>query len=87
MRITLKYSIAGVISLLILMSACSPKATREDGNQPNIIFIMSDDHAFQAINAYGGPLAQMAQTPNIELIAEGGMRFDRGMVTNSICGP
>jgi arylsulfatase A-like enzyme len=51
------------------------------------VFIMSDDHAFQAISAYEGPLAGMAPTPNIDRIAREGMRFDRCMVTNSICGP
>ncbi|WP_443944014.1 sulfatase [Pedobacter sp. AW1-32] len=52
--------------------------------QPNIIFILSDDHAFQAIGAYGNALAS---TPNIDRLAKEGMRFDNAIVTNSICGP
>jgi len=74
--------------LFFLLSACSTR-DNQAGNelQPNIVFIMSDDHAFQAISAYGGPLADLALTPNIDRIAQGGMRFDRCMVTNSICGP
>jgi arylsulfatase A-like enzyme len=48
---------------------------------------MSDDHAYQAISAYGGPLKDLAPTPNIDRIASEGMRFDRCLVTNSISGP
>ena len=48
---------------------------------------MSDDHAFQAISAYGGPLQKLAPTPNIDRIAAEGMRFNRCLVTNSISGP
>ena len=42
---------------------------KEKAEQPNIIYIMSDDHAYQAISAYGGPLAELAPTPNIDRIA------------------
>ena len=55
--------------------------------RPNIIYIMSDDHAYQAISAYGGPLKDLAPTPNIDRIAASGMRFNRCLVTNSISGP
>jgi arylsulfatase A-like enzyme len=55
--------------------------------RPNIIYIMSDDHAFQAISAYGGTLKDYAPTPNIDRIARDGMRLDRCLVTNSISGP
>ncbi len=51
---------------------------------PNILFIFSDDHACQAIGAYG---SRINRTPNIDRIASQGMRFDRCLVTNSICGP
>lgn len=52
--------------------------------QPNILFIMSDDHAARAISAYGSGLNS---TPNIDRIANEGMRLDRCYVTNSICTP
>ncbi|WP_249219637.1 sulfatase [Chitinophaga sp. HK235] len=52
--------------------------------QPNIIFIFSDDHAYQTISAYGSTLAQ---TPNIDRIARQGTLFKNALVTNSICGP
>lgn len=53
-------------------------------NRPNIIFIMSDDHAYQAISAYDSSLIQ---TPNIDKIAKMGMLFTNASVTNSICAP
>jgi arylsulfatase A-like enzyme len=56
-------------------------------SRPNILYIMTDDHAYQAISAYGGPLKDIAPTPNIDRIATQGMRFNRCLVTNSISGP
>ena len=55
--------------------------------RPNIVFIMSDDHAYQAISAYGSELSKLAPTPNIDRIARGGALFENSYVTNSLCGP
>lgn len=55
--------------------------------QPNIIFIMSDDHAKNAISAYGSRLAEIAPTPNIDRIANEGVLMNNVFVTNSICTP
>ena len=55
--------------------------------RPNIVFIFSDDHAYQAIGAYGGRLAALNPTPNIDRLAKQGMLFDRFFVENSICAP
>ena len=55
--------------------------------RPNIIHIMSDDHSFQAISAYGHPLSEQAPTPNIDRLADEGMRFDRAYVENSLSTP
>ncbi len=52
--------------------------------RPNILFIFSDDHALQAIGAYG---SKINQTPHIDRIAREGMVFDRSFCTNSLCGP
>ena len=52
--------------------------------RPNILFIMSDDHAYQAISAYD---SQLNKTPHIDRLANEGIRFDRCYVTDSICGP
>lgn len=51
---------------------------------PNIIFIMTDDHAAQAISSYG---SKLNKTPNIDRIAAEGMRFNNCFCTNSICAP
>jgi arylsulfatase A-like enzyme len=59
-------------------------AAQQPGKRPNIIYIMSDDHAYQAISAYGYGLNN---TPHIDKLAEKGMLFNRAFVTNSICGP
>lgn len=55
--------------------------------RPNIVFIFSDDHAISSIGAYEGRYAPYDPTPNIDRLADEGMRFDRCYVTNSICGP
>jgi arylsulfatase A-like enzyme len=52
--------------------------------RPNILIIVSDDHAFQTIGAYG---SKLMKTPAIDRIASEGARFDKAYVTNSICGP
>ncbi|ORY84127.1 alkaline-phosphatase-like protein [Leucosporidium creatinivorum] len=56
--------------------------------QPNIVFIMADDHASKAISAYGAHGAgAINRTPNLDRIATGGMLFNHCYVTNSICTP
>lgn len=52
--------------------------------QPNIVFIMSDDHAAHAMSCYG---SKVNTTPNIDRIANEGIRFDNCFCTNSICSP
>ena len=66
-------------------SSYIPKIKKE--SRPNIIFIMSDDHGYQAISAYNDRLGKLAPTPNIDRLAREGMRFNRCLVTNSLCGP
>ncbi len=75
------------ILFFISILGCTGPVKNEIKQRPNIVFIMSDDHAFQAISAYGGPLADVAPTPNIDRLADEGMRFNHCLVTNSICGP
>ncbi|HRX83898.1 MAG TPA: sulfatase [Phycisphaerae bacterium] len=53
-------------------------------DRPNIVLIYTDDHAYQAIGAYG---SRINTTPHIDSLAQAGMRFDNCLVTNSICGP
>ncbi|NKI25476.1 sulfatase [Arenibacter sp. 6A1] len=79
--------------LLFVFVACSfsckqeqPKKTVEN-KKPNILFIMADDHAIQAISAYDHPISKIAPTPNMDRIAKNGALFTHSYVTNSICGP
>jgi len=58
-----------------------------ESKQPNILWMFSDDHAVQAIGAYGGRFESFNLTPNIDRIAKEGMRFDKAYVGNSICAP
>lgn len=57
------------------------------GNRPNILYIMCDDHAIQAISAYGSPISKLAPTPNIDRLAERGMKFNQAFVENSLSTP
>jgi len=71
--------------MLMLHVACSQdKPEGKSGKRPNIIFMMSDDHAYQAISAYSD---RLIATPNIDRLAREGMMFTNACVTNSICAP
>ncbi|HZS07062.1 MAG TPA: sulfatase [Blastocatellia bacterium] len=73
-----------VIPLLADAQQRSAGRRQNADRPPNIIFIMSDDHAAHAISAYG---SRLIRTPNIDRLAKEGMRFDNCFVTNSICTP
>ena len=68
-----------LLILLFLIFSCS-----QSDERPNILFIMSDDHAYQAISAYDD---RLIQTPNIDRIANEGILFTNACVANSICAP
>lgn len=55
--------------------------------RPNIVVVMADDHAFEAISAYRTYLKQFAKTPAIDRLGEEGVRFDNFVCGNSICSP
>ncbi len=55
--------------------------------KPNILYIMSDDHAAQAVGAYGGRLANLNPTPSIDRLAKEGAMMKNTFCTNSICSP
>jgi arylsulfatase A-like enzyme len=85
MKKKINLSIQLAFSLLILIFISCETAKKEARKKrPNILFIMSDDHAYQAISAYSDHLIQ---TPNIDRIADEGMLFTNACVTNSICAP
>ncbi|MEL6987148.1 MAG: sulfatase, partial [Bacteroidota bacterium] len=80
-----KYFLVSGILFFLLLNCSSPK--EETYKKPNIIYIMSDDHAAHAISAYGGIYNPYFQTPNIDRIANEGILFKNVFCTNSICGP
>lgn len=69
------------IAFLICLSFCQWANAQK---KPNIVIIISDDHAYQAISAYS---SKLTKTPNIDRIAKAGVTFNKAYVTNSICGP
>lgn len=74
----------GLIAALFSCTTQKEEGEATSNERPNIIFIMSDDHAYQAISAYSDKLIQ---TPNIDRIANEGMLFEKAFVSNSICAP
>ena len=78
----MKYYPAILFFFGVFILGCFNNAENE--MPPNILFIMSDDHAYQAISAYDD---RLIQTPNIDRIANEGMIFQNACVTNSICAP
>ena len=70
-----------------LLAGIALSANANCAEQPNILFIMSDDHTTQAIGAYSSRLAELNPTPNSDALAKEGIRFDRVFCNNSICTP
>ncbi|HYW94607.1 MAG TPA: sulfatase, partial [Bacteroidales bacterium] len=77
---SVKLMIAAGMSTL----AVSCSNVKKVPEQPNIIYIMADDHAYQALSCYG---SKINETPNLDRIANEGMLFMNSFVTNSICSP
>lgn len=73
-----------VIVVVLLVEHQSHAQRTNPSSRPNIVFIMADDHGYQAISAYNKGLIE---TPNIDRIARMGMLFTQASVTNSICAP
>ena len=78
-----KYILWLAIATTHLVSQAQPKKP-VTSQKPNIIFIMADDHAYQALGAYG---SKLIKTPNIDRIAKEGALMQRAYVTNSVCSP
>jgi len=77
-------SASAVLSKLIRPIAQAQATLTGQYKPPNIIFIMTDDHASHALSCYG---SKINKTPNLDRIAREGMRFDNCFCTNSICAP
>lgn len=72
---------------LFLVSCSSSDVKSKKAERPNIIFILSDDHATNAISAYSDIFKEIAATPNIDRIANEGAILKNVFSTNAICGP
>lgn len=72
------------LATAFMTALSSPAAPERAASRPNIVFILADDHAAQAISCYA---SKVGRTPNIDRLAAGGMRFDRCFCHESICGP
>lgn len=80
------YSFARLFFLFWLASTVSLPAARA-ATKPNILYIMSDDHAAHAVGVYGGRFASLNPTPNIDQLANEGILLRNCFCTNSICVP
>ncbi len=76
--------LAALVAITAAWNSAAAAAPVSAPRRPNIIFFLSDDHAYQTIGAYG---STFMPTPNLDRIAREGIRFDRAFCTESICGP
>lgn len=83
-RITFMLRPTFCLAVLVSAILVSLNTTQCSAKQPNILFVFSDDHAPQAISAYG---SKINQTPNLDRIAKDGAIFQNSFCANSICGP
>jgi arylsulfatase A-like enzyme len=81
----LAYLFSSVLLLVFVLHSCSEP--KKEQSPPNIIWLFSDDHAIQAIGAYGGRFRQINPTPNLDRLAKEGLVFEKAYVANSICAP
>ena len=70
-----------------VLTLCAAAAACLGADRPNVLFLMSDDHAAHALGAYGGRLASLDPTPFLDELASEGMLFENAFCTNSICTP
>ena len=81
-------ALAAIINQPLRAQNSPPEPQGPSDQPPNVVFIMSDDHAWQAVSAYGRPDGtRVNATPQIDRLAREGVRFDRFFVENAICGP
>ena len=85
MKNTINYG--AILAPALLFSACGT-GQKEVAEKPlNIIHIMTDDHSYQTISAYGHALGKLAPTPNLDRLAAEGMLFRQAFVENSLSTP
>ena len=80
----MKYILLLLTAMGFVYSGCGSRQAGNKETRPNIVFIMSDDHATKALSCYG---SRLIETPNLDKLAAEGLLFNRAFVTNSICAP
>ena len=80
-------STALFVPFLMMNSLWSHAQNDRSSDKLNIVYIMTDDHSYQTISAYGGELGKLAPTPNLDRLAEKGMLFQQAFVENSLSTP
>lgn len=73
--------------IALLVTGLAVLSATGEPSRPNMVVVLVDDHAFEAISAYGSYLKDYARTPAIDRLAKEGMRFDNFTCCNSICSP
>lgn len=81
---TLPLLLTVAVWLFLAVLAVEGEEPQKRDGRPNIVFVFSDDHAVQAMGAYG---SNRNQTPQLDRLAREGVVFDRAFCANSICGP
>lgn len=82
-----KNAITKTVAIMPLLNGIQDVSSQHIEEKPNIVCIFVDDHAYQAISAYGHPISEKAPTPNIDRIAAKGMLYTHSYVENSISTP
>ena len=75
------------LTIVVIFYSCNNTSAEIQKVKPNILVIMADDHATNAISAYGSHLTTVFETPNIDRLANEGIRMDRTYCVNAICTP
>lgn len=77
----------GILFFIVFSPFLNAQKMKDSSKRPNVIFILSDDHATNAISAYSDFFKDIAPTPNIDRIADEGAILTNALCTNAICGP
>ncbi len=87
MKLPIRSPAVLILLLAVRTMLAGPSEAWGADSPPHILFIMSDDHATNALGSYGSRLAGLDPTPRLDELAAQGARFTRAFCTNSICSP
>jgi len=81
-----QFLITAIISLVMLNSSCSQtkETKKKSEKKPNIIYILADDLGYGDLSCYG---QEKFQTPNIDKLADNGMKFMQHYSGSTVCAP